>query len=204
MRQRAIWSSIVLCASALGCAGKTFVRVDPPLAAQGVSIALTQEECGLDQDPMLPDTFVLDLSLTMRVTNSATEVVRISPRTLAADHRRARDHVRRPRRGDRHQRRRQEGPARPLPDQGARHRVQRRDEPGARQGDGPGTEAAASVPDIVSAQQHARYVTGGARYGAVQVIPLNETTLVSSVASDVRSSECITGCRNVADSDELE
>jgi len=79
MRQRAIWSSIVLCAGAIGCAGKTFVRVDPPLAAQGVSVALTQEECGLDQDPMLPDTFVLDLSLTMRVTNSATEVVKFHP-----------------------------------------------------------------------------------------------------------------------------
>ena len=42
MRQRAIWSSIVLCAGALGCAGKSFVRVDPPLAAQGISVALTQ------------------------------------------------------------------------------------------------------------------------------------------------------------------
>jgi hypothetical protein len=79
MRQQAIWSSIVLCASALGCAGKTFVRVDPPIAAQGVQIALTQEECGLDQDPMLPDTFVLDLSLTMRVTNGAPDALKFHP-----------------------------------------------------------------------------------------------------------------------------
>ena len=79
MRRRAIWSSLVLCASALGCAGKTFVRVDPPIAAQGVQIALTQEECGLDQDPMLPDTFVLDLSLTMRVTNGAPDALKFHP-----------------------------------------------------------------------------------------------------------------------------
>jgi hypothetical protein len=79
MRQQTIWSSIVLCASALGCAGKTFVRVDPPIAAQGVQIALTQEECGLDTDPMLPDTFVLDLSLTMRVTNGAPDALKFHP-----------------------------------------------------------------------------------------------------------------------------
>jgi hypothetical protein len=79
MRQRAIWSSIVLCASAVGCAGKTFVRVDPPIAAQGVQVALTQEECGLDQDPMLPDTFVLDLSLTMRVTDGAPDALTFHP-----------------------------------------------------------------------------------------------------------------------------
>lgn len=79
MRQRAIWSGIVLCAGALGCAGKTFVRVDPPLAAQGVSVALTQEECALDQDPMLPDTFMLDLSLTMRVTDGAPDPLKFHP-----------------------------------------------------------------------------------------------------------------------------
>ncbi len=79
MRQRAIWSSILLCAGALGCAGKTFVRVDPPLAAQGVQIALTQEECALDQDPMLPDTFMLDLSLTMRVTDGAPDPLKFHP-----------------------------------------------------------------------------------------------------------------------------
>jgi hypothetical protein len=78
MRQRAIWSSIVLCASALGC-GKSFVRVDPPLAAQGVSITLTQEECALDQDPMLPDTFMMDLSLTMRVNDGAPDPVKFHP-----------------------------------------------------------------------------------------------------------------------------
>jgi hypothetical protein len=79
MRQRTIWSSIVLCAGALGCGGKTFVRVDPPLAAQGVSVALTQEECALDQDPMLPDTFMLDLSLTMRVTDGAPDPLKFHP-----------------------------------------------------------------------------------------------------------------------------
>jgi hypothetical protein len=79
MRQRAIWSSIVLCLGALGCAGKTFVRVDPPLAAQGVSIALTQEECALDQDPMLPDTFMMDLSLTLRVTDGAPDPLTFHP-----------------------------------------------------------------------------------------------------------------------------
>jgi hypothetical protein len=79
MRQRAIWSSIVLCAGALGCAGKTFVRVDPPLDAQGVSVALTQEECALDQDPMLPDTFMLDLSLTVRVTDGAPDPLKFHP-----------------------------------------------------------------------------------------------------------------------------
>jgi hypothetical protein len=79
MRQRAIWSTIVVCAGAIGCAGKTFVRVDPPLAAQGVSVALTQEECALDQDPMLPDTFMMDLSLTMRVTDGAPDPLKFHP-----------------------------------------------------------------------------------------------------------------------------
>ncbi len=80
MWQRSMaWSSIVLCAALTGCAGKTFVRVDPPIAAEGVSVALTQEECALDQDPMLPDTFDLDLSLTMRVTDSASDALKFHP-----------------------------------------------------------------------------------------------------------------------------
>ena len=79
MRQRTIWSNIVLCAGALGCGGKTFVRVDPPLAAQGVSVALTQEQCALDQDPMLPDTFMMDLSLTLRVTDGAPDPLKFHP-----------------------------------------------------------------------------------------------------------------------------
>ncbi len=78
MSQRAVWASIVLCAT-LGCAGKSFVRVDPPIAAQGVQVALTQAECALDQDPMLADTFALDLSLTMRVTNGAPDPLKFHP-----------------------------------------------------------------------------------------------------------------------------
>ena len=42
-------------------------------------VALIQEECALDQDPMLPDTFVVDMSLTMRVDNGAPAPVKLDP-----------------------------------------------------------------------------------------------------------------------------
>jgi hypothetical protein len=90
MKQRTIiWSSIVLCASAAGCAGKAFVRVDPPAAVDGVSVALTQEQCALESDPLLPDTFDLDLDLTMRVTDSANDALKFHPeksRLIIAGH----------------------------------------------------------------------------------------------------------------------
>ena len=79
MRQQAIWLSVVLCTGVMACAGKSFVRVDPPAAAEGVQVALVSEECALDQDPVQADTFQLDLALTMQLTDGATDGVRFHP-----------------------------------------------------------------------------------------------------------------------------
>jgi hypothetical protein len=66
---------VVVAASAIGCAGKAFVRVDAPRAADGVSVALVEEECSLDQDTDQPGWFVLDLDLMVQVTNGAARPV---------------------------------------------------------------------------------------------------------------------------------
>ena len=79
MRHRANWLSIVLSAGALSCAGKSFVRADPPATAEGVQVALVSEECALDQDPVQTDTFQLDLALTMQLTDGAADAVKFHP-----------------------------------------------------------------------------------------------------------------------------
>jgi hypothetical protein len=71
MRQRTIWSSVVLGAGAMACAGKSFVRADPPITAQQVSIGLVDETCALDTDPDQGGSLLLDLGITLRVTNGA-------------------------------------------------------------------------------------------------------------------------------------
>ncbi len=79
MRQRTIWLSIVLCAGAMSCASKSFVRADPPATAEGVQVALVSEECAMDQDPVQADTFQLDLALTMQLTDGAGDAVKFHP-----------------------------------------------------------------------------------------------------------------------------
>ena len=79
MRQLTIWSSVVLGACAFACAGKTFVRADPPIATQGISIALVDETCALDSDPEQGGTFVLDLGITLRVTDGAGAPISFHP-----------------------------------------------------------------------------------------------------------------------------
>ena len=79
MRQLTIWSSVVVGAGVIACAGKTFVRADPPIATQGISIALVDETCALDSDPEQGGTFLLDLGLTLRLTDGAGAPVSFHP-----------------------------------------------------------------------------------------------------------------------------
>ena len=80
MKQLAVHSVLVL-GVVVGCAGagRSFVRVDPPLTAEGVSVALIEESCALDQDVNQAGAYVLDLSLTVQLTNGATRPVTFHP-----------------------------------------------------------------------------------------------------------------------------
>ena len=55
----------------LGCADKSFFRVDPPVNAQGVSVALVGESCELEQDLEQPSWFAQDTMLTLQITNQS-------------------------------------------------------------------------------------------------------------------------------------
>ena len=55
----------------LGCAGRAFFRADPPVNAQGVTMALVDQGCDLDQDPEVASAYVQDTMITVQVTNSS-------------------------------------------------------------------------------------------------------------------------------------
>jgi hypothetical protein len=61
----------------LGCANKTFFRADPPVNAQGFSVALIDQGCDLDQDPETQGSFVQDTMVAVQVTNASPAPVRI-------------------------------------------------------------------------------------------------------------------------------
>jgi hypothetical protein len=57
-----------------------FVRTDPPVAADGVSVALVARQCDRQIDPNWQSyADVLGLDVDMRVTNSAAEAVTFDP-----------------------------------------------------------------------------------------------------------------------------
>jgi hypothetical protein len=70
--------SLALClALGLGCSGKAFVRADPPISAQGLTIALTDQSCDLDQDPEQQGSYVEDVMLGLDLTNKSPSNVQL-------------------------------------------------------------------------------------------------------------------------------
>jgi hypothetical protein len=61
----------------IGCADKSFFRADPPVSAQGLSVALVDQGCDLDQDPETQGSFVEDMMVAVQVTNASPAPVRI-------------------------------------------------------------------------------------------------------------------------------
>ena len=68
---------IVSATAGLGCASKAFFRADPPVNAQGLSVALIDQGCDLDQDAEIPGAFVQDTMVAVQVTNASPAPVRI-------------------------------------------------------------------------------------------------------------------------------
>lgn len=56
----------------LGCADRSFFRVDPPVSAQGISVALASQSCEQEQDLEQQSSFVQDTMLTLQITNHAS------------------------------------------------------------------------------------------------------------------------------------
>ena len=63
----AFWSLALL----LGCSDKTFFRADPPVSSQGLTMALVDQGCDLDQDPDVASAYVQDTMVTVQVTNAS-------------------------------------------------------------------------------------------------------------------------------------
>jgi hypothetical protein len=55
----------------LGCADRSFFRVDPPVNAQGISVALVSQTCELEQDFEQQSLFVQDTMLALQITNQS-------------------------------------------------------------------------------------------------------------------------------------
>ena len=55
----------------LGCADRSFFRVDPPVSAQGISMALVSQSCEQEPDVEQQSSFVQDTLVTVQITNQA-------------------------------------------------------------------------------------------------------------------------------------
>ena len=66
-----IWPALASLGLVLGCSDKTFFRADPPVSSQGLTMALVDQGCDLDQDPEVASAYVQDTMITVQVTNSS-------------------------------------------------------------------------------------------------------------------------------------
>jgi hypothetical protein len=55
----------------LGCSSKAFFRADPPVNAQGLTMALVDQGCDLDQDPEVASSYVQDTMIAVQINNAS-------------------------------------------------------------------------------------------------------------------------------------
>ena len=63
-----------------GCAERPFVRQDPPVSSQGVTVSLAGEKC--DREAWYENYDVLDLDMMVKVTNASSAPVTVNPAEL--------------------------------------------------------------------------------------------------------------------------
>ena len=75
MKGKVVLMAIVM--AALGCAERPFVRADPPVSSDGVTVALVGQKCG--REAWYENYDVLDLDMVVQVTNGTAFPVAVIP-----------------------------------------------------------------------------------------------------------------------------
>jgi hypothetical protein len=77
MKPRLVLLIPAIAVAMLGCSDRAFVRSDPPVSTEGVTVALVGQKC--DREGWNEGYDVLDLEIVVRVTNHSASAVDVLP-----------------------------------------------------------------------------------------------------------------------------
>ena len=77
MKMKPFVVALAIAGGAVGCADRPFVRADPPVSNDGVTVALVGQKCG--REAWYENYDVLDLDMVIRVTNQTSEAISVVP-----------------------------------------------------------------------------------------------------------------------------